>query len=890
MSWRDLLLRLRALIARQSMEEELEEEMKSHIELQTGKYVAQGMSLEEASRRARIEFGGVEATKERCRDARRVNFIEALFQDFRYAVRGLRRDHMLALSALLTLAICIGANTTVFSLVDSIMLRPLPFPDSNRLYWINERIGYFGGDFGLGADYYSLREENRIFDDVGAYDTLTLNWTGVEKPEQLEAAQVTASFFNVFGIQPLLGRYLAPGEEGTKAPPVVVLSYAFWRSKLGSDPRALGKTIMLDGLRNTVIGIMPQGFDYPRGVQIWRPLPMNEADQRPRLVTRPMRMVSIIGRLKPRVSNAQITAELRRLTSTIRREYPKEVKSGGFLNDMQILAQPLQRRMTGDLRPALLVLSGAVMLVLLIACANLANLLLARAASRQRELAVRMALGSGRRRIVRQVLTESIVLAVPGGAAGAAIAYLAVAGLNAWKPLILQNYPRIALDAPTLLFTLGLTVITALVFGTAPALAAAGVDIQEALKCAGCQHSGARRSTRLRRCLVIGELAVCLILLIGAGLLGRSFLNLAGTDLGFPPENILTMRVNLIKSRYATAESQVRFYQDVLARVRQLPMVRHAAVSTDVPISGGHPFSGMKFQVAGRTPLPLAQQPDTGESVVSREYFRTLEIPLRSGRIFDSQDTGRSPNNIVVNEAFASGIFPGETPLGRQIVSGPNGSTRWTIVGVVGNIRAADLGAKPAPLIYRCTCQGGNPFLTHMSFIIRTEGNPRPAIRTIEDQIYSVDHEQPVFEVKTLEERLADSLAPQRFQLLLIGIFSGIAIVLAAFGVYGVMAYLVAQRTREIGIRIAMGARLQNVLWLIIGESLALSCIAIVAGIGGAWALTRYTASMLYGIAALDGPTFAIAPVVLGIIAVGASLVPALRASQIDPAAALREE
>lgn len=890
MGWRDLLLRLRALVARESMEKELDEEMTSHIELQTRKYAAQGMSLEEAGRRARIEFGGVEATKEDCRDARRVNLIETLFQDLRYAVRGLRRDRMLALAALLTLAICIGANTTVFSLVDSIMLRPLPFPDSGQLYWINERIGYFGGDFGLGADYYSLREENRIFKDIAAYQTITLNWTGVEKPEQLEAAQVTASFFNVLDTKPLMGRYLAPGEEGTKAPPVVVLSYAFWRSRLGSDPRVVGQTITLDGLRNTVIGIMPQGFDYPRSTQIWRPLPMNEADQRPRLMTRPMRMVSIIARLKANVNREQMTAELRKLTSTIRREYPKKIESDGFLKDMEILAQPLQRRMTGDLRPALLVLSGAVMLVLLIACANLANLLLARAAARQRELAVRMALGSGRRRIIRQVLTESIVLAVPGGAAGIALAYFAVAGLNAWKPLVLQNYPRIALDVETLLFTFGLTAITAIVFGIAPALAAAGVDIQEALKCAGRQHSGARRSTRLRRLLVIGELAVCLILLIGAGLLGRSFLKLANRDLGFPPENILTMRVNLIKSRYATAESQVRFYEDVLTRVKQLPMVRHAAVSTDVPVSGGHPFSGMKFQVAGRTPLPLAQQPDTGESVVSREYFRTLEIPLRSGRVFDAQDTGRSPDNVVVNEAFANKIFPGESPLGSQIVSGPNGSTRWTIVGVVGNVRGADLGAKPAPLIYRCTCQGGNPFLTRMSFIIRTEGDPHPVIRTIEHQIYSVDRDEPVFEVKTLEERLADSLAPQRFQLLLIGTFAGIAILLAVFGVYGTMTYLVNQRTREIGIRMTMGARLGNVVWLVIGESLALSCIAIAAGLGGAWVLTRYAKSMVYGITTLDGLTFATMPAVLAAIAIVASLVPALRAAQIDPAEALREE
>jgi putative ABC transport system permease protein len=386
MNFHDLLLRAKAILLRRKVEEELDDELQSHLELQTRKHLNAGLSLEEAKRQARIDFGVVELAKENCRDERRVNVADDLFQDLRYAFRGFRRDPMLASVALLTLAICIGANTTVFSLVNTIILRPLPYPGSDRIYWLSERMGRDQSESGIGADYYSLREENKVFEEVAAYDPASVNWTGMEKPEQLDAAQVTPSFFKVFGTQPLLGRFLATQEQGTKAPAVVVLSYSLWRSRMASDPQIIGKTISLDSLPSTVIGVMPQGFDYPKGTRIWTPLPMDEATQRPRLVTQPMRIVSMLARLKPNVSEKQLDTDLNRLTTMIYREYPNEFKAAGFLDGMKILAAPLQRRMTGDLRPALLVLSGAVALVLLIACANLANLLLARATAQQASL------------------------------------------------------------------------------------------------------------------------------------------------------------------------------------------------------------------------------------------------------------------------------------------------------------------------------------------------------------------------------------------------------------------------------------------------------------------------------------------------------------------------
>jgi len=811
-------------------------------------------------------------------------------QDLLYAARSLRRNPLLAQAATLTLAIAIGANTTVFSLVNSILLRPLPYPDSGRIYWITERTDRSAIEVGLGPDYYSLREQNRVFEDVAAmFDRISVNWSGPEKPEQVLATQTTASFFHVMGVQPMLGRYLAAGEEGRNAPAVAVLSYSFWRTRLGADPQAVGKTILLDGTPHTVIGVMPQGFDFPKSNQIWRPLRMDESSQRPRSAMRPMMVVNILARVKPGIASAQLDAEMSRLTGAIRAEYPKEFESGGFLNGMKILATPLQRRLTGDVRPSLLVLAGAVGLVLLIACANLANLLLARAASREREIAVRMSLGAARSRIMQQVLTESLTLAIPGGLAGIALAYLAVAGLNAWKPLVLDRYPAIAINLRTLAFTFLVTVATGLVFGMAPTLGATRVRIQESLKSAGLAQSGSRGSTRLRRLLVVVELAVSLVLLIGAGLLARSFVKLAHTDLGFNADTLLTMRVNLTGSHYGTSAAQTAYYDQVLTRAVQLPMVRSGAISTDVPLGGERPYSSMGFQVAGRPPLPIAQRPESDSTMVSRDFFRTLAIPLRAGRTFDARDDTTVPETIVINETFARKVFPGEDPVGKAILPG-RGDTRLTIIGVVGNIRGSELGADPGSLVYHCICQSTSPYLSRMTLFFRTASDPRAPIRALEDQIYSVDRAQPVFDVKSMPDRLADSLAPQRFYLLILGIFAAIAMVLAALGVYSVMSYLVNRRTREIGIRIALGARPDQVMRQVVAESAALAAAAILAGMAGAWSLTRYLHSMLYGIAALDAPTFAAMPILLAAIAVSASFAPARRAAQTDPISALRQE
>ncbi len=704
--------------------------------------------------------------------------IRDIGRELRHATRGL--GWKAVFTATVTLAICIGANTTVFSIVNSVLLRPLPYPTSDRLYWIAEQMGRERREVAIAADYYSLRDENRVFDGVAAYQGSTVNWAGTEKPEQLKAAEVTPSLFRVFDTRPMIGRYLIEAEQGSKAPPVVVLSYAFWRNHVDSDPKAAGKTIVLDGMSSTVIGVMPQGFDYPKGTQVWTPLHVDEGSERPRTPNRPMRLVHIVARLKPGIAQPQLNTEMNRLTYVIRAEYPKDFERAGFLNGMKISATSLHQRITGDVRPALLALTGAVALVLLIACANLANLLLARAVTRQRELAVRMALGSGRARIVKQVLTESLLLALPGGVAGAIVAALAVRGLNLWKPLVLANYPPISVDVLTFAFTLGVTVVTGLIFGMAPAIAAAGISIQEALKSSSGTQTSSRGARTARKLLLIAELSISLVLMIGAALLARSFVKLSHTEVGFAPENLLTLRTNLTGSRYRTAQSQSNFYEEVLERVRRLPMVRAAAVSTDIPLSGDGPFSRIRFQIAGRLPIPIAQQPSSGTLTVSREFFQTLRIPVRRGRPFGVADTRHTRDTAVINEAFERQHFHGEDPIGKEIAFGPeNHLRRWTIVGVVGSVREGELGAELEPLVYRCVCQGEDPFLSDMALIVRTSDDPEAARRTVEQQVYAVDRNEPVFDVRTMEQRLADSLAPQSFHLLLIGTFAGIAIVLA---------------------------------------------------------------------------------------------------------------
>jgi predicted permease len=876
------------------MAAELAEEMELHRALMQRELEEGGLDEKEAAYATRRAFGNETVAREAARAVWLWPWLQSVAQDMTYAARGLRRDPFLALTATLTLAVCIGANTAVFSLANAVLIRPLPYPDSHQIDWISERSGPRQEDVGVAPDYFYLRQQNRIFEDVAAFVPATVNWTGVETPEQLNAAFVSPSFFQVLGMQPLSGRYLAQDEQGRVAPDVAVISYAFWRNQLAGDEHAVGKTIALDRQPRTIIGVMPQAFDFPRGAQMWLPASLDEsAHSFPVSPERPILTVSMLARRKAGLTSEQVQADIDRLTTAIRSQY-KVFQSTGFRSDLSIAAVPLQRHLTGDTRPALLILSAAAGLVLLVACVNLASLLLARASSRRRELAVRLALGSGRGRVVRQLLTECLVMALPGGAAGIGLAWVAVDLLNAAKPEVLAAYPAIAMDLTVLAFSIALTVATSLVFGLTPAFSAAGIRIQEAMRSGLAQSSGPA-TARLRKALVVAELALSLVLLIGAGLLARSLFHLSRTELGFDSGQLLTFRINPIGP---FDRDHTVFYGEVLDRLERIPFVSSAALVSDMPLNDEDFYQTGRIRVDGPPAIAFAERPIINNSLVSPDFLRTLRVPLKAGRFFDVYDAGPSreaapgfvaAEPVVVNESFVKRMFPGENPLGRRLVFGPDErNILWTIIGVAGDVRGGSLGADPPSMVYRCTCSGSRVF--RAGFIVRTQGEPTNAAGTVAKQVRAVDADQPIFDVRTMDERRDAALAPGRFALVLACAFAIIAMLLAAAGIYGVMSYLVTLRTREIGIRVAIGARPVNILSMVTRETAMLAVIAVALGLASGWALSRYIRSMLHGVSELDPLTFLLTPVLLVLIVLIASLGPSLRAVRLDPMTALREE
>jgi putative ABC transport system permease protein len=872
--WRNLSHKAR-------VERDLDDELASYLELLAGEKMRAGMSPAAARRAARIELGGVEQVKERVRAARIGAFADTLSLDLRYGVRLLARSPGFAAVAVLALALGIGANAAIFSVVYGVLLRPLSYPEAGRLVLVSRHFSRSNFPYGnlCLADYLDWRAGNRAFEDPAVYERRRFDLTGTSEPEQLGGAAVTAGFFSAFRVRPLLGRAFRAGEDGSAKERLAVLSESLWRRRFGGDPRVLGQAIDLDGNRSTVIGVMPSGFHFPRAdSEVWTNLLFDPPTRRGPFFYRGL------ARLAPGVDLAQAQAEINAIAGRI--ELADRRISG-----LTFPMQPLREAMVGDARPALLVLFGAVSLVLLIASVNVANLLLARATAREREMAVRLGLGAGRSRLLRQLLTESGILALAGGAAGIAVAAGGIELLRVWNPGNLPRIEDVRLDAGVLGFTLLVSLLTGVLFGLAPALQSSRADLAESLKQGGRGSSASPGRRRTRAVLVVSELALSLVLLAGAALLVRSFVRLQQVETGFavPPARILTMQISASAARYRDNQASIALFERLLERVRQLPGVEAAAVSDSLPPD--REGNADTYVIGGRPPLlPGELNPITSAPTVSDDYFRALGIPLLKGRFFDRRDRLGSPPVAIISVGMARREFAGRDPIGERIkASGPdlNDSPYMEIVGVVGNTRYLGLSSPLDSAYYQPAAQGG----TQKQFlVVRSTAAAASLAPRLRREVQAVDRDVVVSAVATMEQALSDSVAQPRFRTLLLAAFAAVAVLLAAIGVYGVIAYSVAQRTHEIGMRMALGARRSDVLRLVVGQGAGLALAGIGLGLAGALALTRLLANLLFGISATDPLTFILVPLLLAAVALAASLVPARRATSIDPHAALKYE
>jgi len=867
-----LRLRLRALFFKSKLEEELDEEVRFHLEREIEENIARGMSPEEARMAALRSFGGVERVKEESRDERGVRFLEEVWQDLRYGGRILWKNPGFTLVAVITLALGIGANTAIFSVVNAVLLRPLPFAEPERLVmvWLKGSEEKGGDRISLSvADLLDWRAQNRSFESVGAFRIAALNYIGGESPERVRVAGVTANFFTTLGAQPALGRTFQSDEERPGAQQVVVISQQFWRKNFAADPQVIGRSINLSGASFTIIGVMPEAFDYPeREVELWIAMQLQAPNRRGPFVLRS------VARLKPGVTLPQARAEMNSMKSSF----------AGEKFDFNVL--PINEFIVGEAKPAILMLLAAVALVLLIAAANVANLLLARAASREKEIAIRAALGASRWRVVRQLLTESLLLALIGGGLGLSLAWLGVDMLLKLAPEDLPRLRQIGIDGRVFGWTALVSLLTGFVFGLVPALQSAKPNLNETLKEGGRSATDGAGKRGWRNLLVISELAMAVMLLIGAGLLLNSFWRLQRVDPGIDPRQTLTMQIPLQGPRYAQAQQVNAFYDQLIERVKTLPGVRAAAVSNSLP-PDEQPWSD-DFTIEGR---PVDPHNDlVAEDIrVSPEYFQALDARLLRGRYFNPTDSVNAPRVMVINDALARRHFQSEDPIGKRINRGTESEPSvWEIVGVVGDIKYKGLGVETLPAFYQPIAQ--NPWFGAF-LIVKTEtADPLGLAAAVRNEIRSLDRELPVTQVRTLEQRLYASVAQPRFRTTLTAIFAALALILASVGIYGVISYSVTQRAHEIGIRVALGARSRDVLTLVVKQGMTLTLIGLGIGLSASIALTRLMKTLLFGVSATDPLTFIVISLLLMVVALLAALVPARRAMKVDPMVALRFE
>jgi putative ABC transport system permease protein len=811
--------------------------------------------------------------------------MEYFLQDLRYAIRTCLRAPVFTMVAVLALALGIGANTAIFTIVHAVLLERLPYQDPDRLVAVWETSARRPGRSNTVAPANFIRwgERATVFDGLAGFAETRINLTDAGNPEELVAENVTAPYFSVLGVPPMLGRVFTPSESADPESSAVVLSGEVWQRRFGSDPSIVGRVIRLNGRPRTVVGVMPAGFRLflkagslvGKPPDLWVPFVLPPAAREPR-----GRYLSSIARLKAGVPVAAAQSQMNALAASFAAEMPQ------FDTGWGVKVVPLHDELSGALRPALLVLSGAVAFVLLIACANVANLLLARGAARHREIAIRSALGAGRTRVIRQLLTESLLLGVLGGAAGLLVAQWSLAMLVAISPVDLTSLGRIDLNYSVLAFTGAVSLATAIVCGFAPAFEGARLDVQESLKDGARQVGGGVRHARLRQTFVVAEIALAVVLLVGAGLLLRSFDSLTRAGTGFDATNVLTMRMQLPAAKYPSDSKRIQFFKQLTSRVSAIPGVQAAGVVSYLPLAGLG--AATNFTIEGEPPPTPGQDHVTDVTVCDDGYFRALKVRLLRGRLFTEREMLEQANVVIVNDALVRQYFPNEDPLGKRLtisMNDPNVPTE--IIGVVSDIKIVDLATPARPSTY-----WPHPQLAYggMTLTVRTSADPRSFETLVEREVHQIDKDEPVSDVRTMEGWVSRSLAQSRFNSVVLAVFAGLAIVLAALGIYGVMAYAVSQRTSEIGIRLALGADQRAILRLIVGNGIRLAAVGLATGIVLALALTRTLASLLFGTRPTDPVTFAAVVAALGLVALLASYVPARRASRITPVEALRTE
>lgn len=809
------------------------------------------------------------------------NFVADLMHDVRYAARLQRKNPGFTIVAVIALALGIGANTAIFSVVNTILLRPLPYKDPERLVMVWEdatRHGY-PRDTPAAANFVDWRDQNQVFEGMAAIDDTSFNLTGSGDPERLEGRRVSANMFPLLGVEPQLGRVFTAAEDQPGAQRVVLLSFALWQRRFGGDSGIVGQSLTLNGESHVVVGVMPARFQFPSSDdQAWVPMALTQQESG----NRNRHYLQVLARLKPGVSLAQAQSEMSTIAARLQQQYPQSNA------DLGAAVQPLHEHLVGDIKPALLVLLGAVGLVLLIACANVANLLLARAAVRQKEIAVRVALGARRWRLIRQFLTESVLLSSLGGLVGLVVAYGGLVLLKAFIPEDISQARDISIDLKVLGFTFLVSVATGLIFGLAPAMQAARFNQAETLKEGGRDAATGGSGKRLRGLLVMAEVAISLVLLIGAGLLINSFLRLRNVDPGFRADNLLTMKIVLPEPKYEEMERRSAFYTDLISRIQSLAGVRSAAVTSNLPLY--RQGNSISIGIEGRPAPPPGQELIVVTRMISPGYFDTMSIPLLRGRQLTEQDTATTPNVVVISETMARRFWPGEEAVGKRIAIGRIRTPEdwFQVVGVVKDVRQFELNAEPKPQMYLTYRQVG--FFDSRDLVVKTDVDPASMAATVRKAVWEIDKDQPVSNIQTMEEILAGSIARQRFSMLLLAIFAAVALVLAGVGIYGVMSYSVAQRTHEIGIRMALGAQTGAVLKLAVGYGMKLVLAGLVIGLIAAFALTRVMSTLLFGVTATDPATFTLISLLLIAVAVLASYIPARRATRVNPIIALRYE